>query len=186
MDLGPEFRPPYAWAGGGPPLLGEMKDFTLAKPPRAAPPLSFTDMEGRELSLADFKGKLVVINLWATWCAPCIKEMPSLDRMNARLAGQGLALLAISQDKGGAKVVAPFLERLGLKSLPVYLDAKGAVQRALGVRGLPTTVVIDAEGRELGRFEGDANWDGPDARALLTYFLMQTRDTRPPLVKTGG
>jgi thiol-disulfide isomerase/thioredoxin len=163
-----------------------MRDFVLAKPPKPAPALSFTGMDGKELTLADFKGKLAVINLWATWCAPCIKEMPSLDRMNARLAPQGLALLAISQDRGGAKTVAPFIEKLGLKSLPVYLDPTGGVQRALGVRGLPTTVVIGADGRELGRFEGDANWDGPDARELLTHFLNQIRDTRPPLVKTGG
>jgi thiol-disulfide isomerase/thioredoxin len=175
-----------AYAAGDPPLKGEMRDFALAKPPKPVPALAFTDMNSKELTLADFKGKLVVINLWATWCAPCIKEMPSLDRMNARLAPQGLALLAISQDRGGAKTVAPFIERLGLKSLPVYLDPSGGVQRSLGVRGLPTTVVIGGDGRELGRFEGDANWDGPDARALLEHFLNQIRDTRPPLVKTGG
>jgi thiol-disulfide isomerase/thioredoxin len=169
-----------------PPLKGEMRDFTLHKVPKPPVALNFTALDGKALTLADFKGKVVVANLWATWCAPCIKEMPSLDRMNARLAPQGLALLAISQDRGGAKVVEPFLEKLGLKSLPVYLDPKGEVQRALGVRGLPTTVVFDAEGRELGRFEGDANWDGADARALLTHFLDRNRSTRPPLVKTGG
>jgi len=169
-----------------PPLKGEMRDFTLHRAPKPPVALNFTALDGKALTLADFKGKVAVVNLWATWCAPCIKEMPSLDRMNARLASQGLALLAISQDRGGAKVVEPFLEKLGLKSLPVYLDPKGEVQRVLGVRGLPTTVVFDAEGRELGRFEGDANWDGADARALLTYFLNQNRDTRPPLVKTGG
>jgi len=163
-----------------------MRDFTLHRAPKPPVALNFTALDGKALTLADFKGKVAVVNLWATWCAPCIKEMPSLDRMNARLASQGLALLAISQDRGGAKVVEPFLEKLGLKSLPVYLDPKGEVQRVLGVRGLPTTVVFDAEGRELGRFEGDANWDGADARALLTYFLNQNRDTRPPLVKTGG
>ena len=180
---------PAAWAAEGPPLNGEMRDFELAKTPKPAPVLSFTDMDGKELSLADFKGRLVMINLWATWCAPCVKEMPSLSRMNAKLRERNFALLSISQDRGGAKTVTPFLEKLGLKTLPVYLDPKGGVQRALGVRGLPTTIVIDGQGRELGRFEGDATWDGPDALALLMYFLKQNgegADTRPPLVKTGG
>lgn len=166
-----------------------MRDFELAKQPKPVPALSFTDIGGKELSLADFKGKLVVVNLWATWCAPCVKEMPSLGRMYAKLRDKGVALLAISQDRGGAKAVTPFLEKLGLQSLPAYLDPKGGVQRALAARGLPTTVIIDGQGRELGRYEGDAQWDGPDALALINHFLKTTGvggDKPPPLVKTGG
>lgn len=151
-----------------------MRDFHLAKPPKPGPALNFTDLDGRAMSLAGFKGKIAVVNLWATWCAPCVKELPSLMRLNAKMKDKGLAVLAISQDRAGAKVVTPFLDRLNLKALPVFLDPKGEVLRALGARGLPTTVVFDAQGRELGRFEGDANWDGPDAIAMFEHFLKES------------
>ncbi len=163
-----------------------MKDFVLAEPPRPVPPLAFTDLDGKELTLEAFRGKVVVLNLWATWCVPCIKEMPSLQRLSAKLAGKGVAVMAMSQDRAGARVVEPFLDKHGLKALPVYLDPKGAVLRALAGRGLPTTLVIDRAGREIGRLEGDAEWDGPHALALINHVAAQGADNRPPLVKTGG
>jgi thiol-disulfide isomerase/thioredoxin len=133
--------------------------------------VAFTDLEGKELSLDVFKGKVVVLNLWATWCVPCIKEMPSLERLSAKMKDKGVAVMSISQDRGGVKQVGPFLEKHGLKSLPIYLDPKGAVLKAINGRGLPTTLVIDKEGREVGRLEGDAEWDGPNALALIEYVL---------------
>jgi thiol-disulfide isomerase/thioredoxin len=175
-----------AQAADRPPLRGDMKDFVLVDPPKPAPPMGFTDLDGKELTLEQFKGKVVVLNLWATWCVPCIKEMPSLERLSAKLKDKGVAVMSISQDRGGAKQVAPFLEKQGLKTLPVYLDPKGAVLRAIGARGLPTTLVIDKEGREIGRLEGDAEWDGPNALALIEHVLARASVNRPPLVKTGG
>lgn len=175
-----------AAAADRPPLSGDMKNFVLAEPPRPVPALAFTDLDGKELTLAAFRGKVVVLNLWATWCVPCIKEMPSLQRLSAKLGGKDVAVMAMSQDRAGAKIVAPFLEKHGLKTLPVYLDPKGAVLRALAGRGLPTTLVIDREGREFGRLEGDAEWDGPHALALINHVAAQGADNRPPLVKTGG
>ena len=173
-------------AADRPPLGGDMKDFVLANPPRPGPEAGFTDLEGKELSLADFRGKVVVLNLWATWCVPCIKEMPSLQRLSAKMRDRGVAVLALSQDRAGAKLVTPFLEKHGLKTLPVYLDPKGLVLRAIAGRGLPTTVIYDQQGREVGRLEGDAEWDGPHALALIEHVLAQGKDTRPPLVKTVG
>jgi thiol-disulfide isomerase/thioredoxin len=158
-----------AAASDRPPLAGDMKDFALADPPRAAPEVAFSDLEGKELTLADFRGKVVVLNLWATWCVPCIKEMPSLERLSARMKDRGVAVMSVSQDRGGARQVVPFLEKHGLAALPVYLDPKGAVLRAIGGRGLPTTLVIDRQGREIGRLEGDADWDGPHALALIEH-----------------
>lgn len=154
-----------------PPLQGDMKEFVLADPPRPAGPLAFTDLEGKELTLDQFKGKVVILNLWATWCVPCIKEMPSLERLSQKMKDKGVAVMSISQDRGGMKQVGPFLDKHGLKALPIYLDPKGGVLKAIAGRGLPTTLVIDREGREVGRLEGDAEWDGAHAVALIEHVL---------------
>jgi thiol-disulfide isomerase/thioredoxin len=139
-----------------------------AKPVAA---FAITDLEGKEVTLDAFKGKVVVLNLWATWCVPCIKEMPSLERLSVKMKDKGVAVMSVSQDRGGMKQVGPFLDKHGLKALPIYLDAKGTVLKAIAGRGLPTTLVIDKEGREIGRLEGDAEWDGPHAAAIIEHAL---------------
>jgi thiol-disulfide isomerase/thioredoxin len=150
-----------------PPRLGE---FIPVLPPQPAPPFSFVDASGNTASLADFSAKLVVLNLWATWCAPCLREMPSLDRMQTRL-GEDVVVLAISEDRGGDKVVEPFIEKLGLKSVKFYLDPKSGAERAFKVQGLPTSFVIGREGSVLGRVEGAAEWDSPKLLDTLKSFL---------------
>ena len=110
---------PAALAGedeAGTPDHTRLGEFVPALPPQPAPPISFVDRDGNTVRLSDFAGKLVVLNLWATWCAPCLREMPSLDRMQERL-GDDVTVLAISEDRGGSKIVEPFIEKLGLKSL---------------------------------------------------------------------
>ncbi len=154
-----------------PPIAGDMKDFIVAEPAKPVPAFTITDLEGKELTLDAFKGKVVVLNLWATWCVPCIKEMPSLERLSVKMKDKGVAVMSVSQDRGGLKQVGPFLEKHGLKYLPIYLDAKGATFKAIAGRGLPTTLVIDKEGREIGRLEGDAEWDGPHAVAIIEHVL---------------
>jgi thiol-disulfide isomerase/thioredoxin len=144
--------------------------FIPALPPQPAPPFSFADLAGNTVSLADFAGKLVVLNLWATWCAPCLREMPSLDRMQVRL-GEDVLVLAISEDRGGNKVVEPFIEKLGLKSVKFYLDQKSGAELAFKVQGLPTSFVIDRQGNVLGRVEGGAEWDSPKLLDTLKSFL---------------
>jgi thiol-disulfide isomerase/thioredoxin len=169
----------------GPPLAGEMRKFDLLPSPRPAPEIGFTTLSGEPASLADFHGKVVLLNLWATWCAPCVQEMPSLERLQAQLGGEDFTVLALSSDRGGARVVEPFLENLGLKQLHPYLDPKSAATRSLGARGLPTTLLIDREGREIGRIEGGAQWDGPAAMALIRHYLAPApRDG--DTVKTSG
>ena len=150
-----------------PQRLGE---FIPVSPPQPAPPFSFDDPGGNTVSLADFAGRLVVLNLWATWCAPCLREMPSLDRMRARL-GEDVVVLAISEDRGGGKVVEPFIDKLGLKSVKFYLDPKSGAERAFKVRGLPTSFVIDRQGNVLGRVEGAAEWDSPKLLDTLKSIL---------------
>jgi thiol-disulfide isomerase/thioredoxin len=151
------------------PPLGQ---FVPASPPRPAPKVGFTDANGNTLSLSDFAGKLVLVNLWATWCAPCRKEMPSLERLQTRL-GDRITILAISEDSNGSKAVAPFAAKLGLKAVKTYLDPQSAVGRAFKVDGLPTSFLIDRQGRVLGRVEGGAEWDSPKMLAILDPLLTQ-------------
>ena len=147
--------------------LGE---FIPASPPLPAPAVSFVDLAGNPASLSEFNGKVVLVNLWATWCEPCLREMPSLERLQSRL-GDKIVVVAISEDRGGSKTVEPFVGKLGLKSVKIYLDPKSAVERAFKVQGLPTSFLIDREGRVLGRVEGAAEWDKPKLLGVLKSFL---------------
>ncbi len=158
--------------GSAPPeFRGAMEPFTPSKGSPAAPEIAFTDAAGHKLSLADFRGKVVLLNFWATWCVPCVEEMPSLDRLQAKLGSGRFTVVAISVDRQGLEVVRPFLAKTSVRSLDTYLDPPGASMRAFGVRGLPTTFVIDRDGRTMGRIEGMAHWDTPDAEALMRYYI---------------
>src|SRR5487761_146315 len=152
---------PLATAGPAP--LGA---FVPASPPWPAPQTSFADAQGKTLSLADFAGRLVLVNFWATWCAPCRKEMPSLERLQTRL-GDKIAILAISEDSGGQKTVAPFVARFGVTALRTYLDPTSAVGRAFKVDGLPTSFLVDRQGRVLGQVVGEAQWDSPKMISII-------------------
>jgi thiol-disulfide isomerase/thioredoxin len=163
-----------AWAADKANTSVTLGQFSPAAAPRPAPEVAFTDMDGKPAGFADFRGKPSVVNLWATWCQPCLREMPSLERLQEKLAGK-LIVAAISQDRGGEKAVTPFLAKLGLDKVKVYLDPKSEVGKALGVRGLPTSIVLDAEGREVGRVEGAAEWD---SEKMLAVF--------EPLVKAAA
>ena len=139
--------------------------------PRPAPAFSFTDAEGKEHGAADFAGQGLVVNLWATWCPPCVAEMPALDRAQAALAEEGVRVLALSSDREGRAKVEPFYRERGIRHLGLWLDPRGAAQRALGARGLPTTVVIDRKGRERARLEGPAEWDKPEMLAAIRRLV---------------
>lgn len=157
--------------GAPPSFKGASQSFTHARPPKPAPDIRFTDLAEKPLTLADFKGKVVLLNYWATWCAPCVEEMPSLERLQTRLGGAEFTIAAVSVDRQGLSIVEPFLGRIGLKQLPIYLDRSGTSMRAFGIRGLPTTMLIDREGNEVGRLEGMANWESPAAEALIRHYL---------------
>jgi thiol-disulfide isomerase/thioredoxin len=141
--------------------------------PQPLPPLTFQTMEGQETTLADFAGKVVVLNLWATWCAPCREEMPSLDRLQAMFADRDVVVLALSVDRAGPERVKQFLDEIGVEQLHVYRDPKAAATRALKVPGLPATILIDKQGREAGRVLGIAHWDGPEAVAAVEKLLAE-------------
>jgi thiol-disulfide isomerase/thioredoxin len=137
----------------------------------------FSDATGTERRLADYSGHGMVINFWATWCPPCVREMPALDRLRAALAGDGIEVLALSGDRNGNSVVAPFYEKNGIGNLPVSIDKGLAAARGMGIQGLPTTVLIDDAGYEIGRLVGAAEWDAPEAIAFLQSCLEKSAVT---------
>ena len=157
---------------------GEFVNFTATVPPRPLPEEPFFDKAGGPHRFADYRGKGLVVNFWATWCAPCVKEMPDLDRLNARLKAEGIEGLALSFDREGASVVEPFFRKLNLMTLPVLLDKSGAVARALKVTGLPTTLIVDREGREVARVVGIAAWDSDPVVATIRRCLGEPQGTR--------
>jgi thiol-disulfide isomerase/thioredoxin len=157
-------------------------NFTFSNPPVPAPSTVFQTLEGAAVSLADFRGKVVLVNFWATWCVPCVREMPNLERLHQALAGEGLVVLAVSNDRGGSAVVNPFLARLDLQHLPVFLDPKGGLAQAFALKGLPTTFVIGRDGRVLAGLIGPAEWDSPESLQFLRHYLNQ--ETGP--IHTSG
>ena len=154
--------------GDGPRLDGPMAAFQLFDAPRSAPEITFSDAAGNSLSLADFSGRVVLVNLWATWCVPCVEEMPSLDRLQADLGGDDFTVVTLSVDRGGAEQVLPFFDSNGIAHLSPYFDPEGLAPRAFAARGFPTTVLIDEAGCELGTMAGPAEWDSRDALSLIS------------------
>jgi thiol-disulfide isomerase/thioredoxin len=148
-----------------------MKNFEPAVTPLPLPETVFTDASGRKLTLADFRGKVVLMNFWATWCGPCVREMPSLERLSDRLGGDGFAVIALSEDRKGWEKIGPFRDKLGLKSLALFHDEKSAMMFGAKARGLPTTILIGRDGRELGRLTGPAEWDSEEAVALMRRYI---------------
>ncbi len=154
-------------AGPEPQTLAALR----ARPPAALPALHFTTADGRVRSLADYAGQGVVLNFWATWCVPCVSEMPSLDALSRALSGQRIVVLPVSLDRAGAGAVAPFYAGHGIRSLPVLLDAHADTMTALRLDGIPTTLVIDRAGREVSRVQGPVRWDEADAPKLLGQLI---------------
>ncbi len=176
-------------AGSGAPPAPEgpfAENFTFSDPPVPAPSEAFQALHGPEVTLDDFRGQVVLVNFWATWCAPCVREMPSLERLHTALEDEGFAVLAISQDRGGSSVVAPFLGRLDLQRLPVYLDPKGKLARIFALKGLPTSFVIDRNGQVVAGLVGPAEWDSPEAIAFMRHYLRQEAPRETRVEPTSG
>ena len=159
----------------GPPLAGWMQKFEPAALPAALPAASFVDEDGSRVSLGDFRGRLVLVNFWATWCGPCVREMPSLDRLQAEFDGRDLVVLGLSEDRSGWDRIAPFRARLGLMHMRLLHDAGSRFMFASRIRGLPTTILVGRDGGELGRLAGPAEWDVPEALALIRHYLQADR-----------
>ncbi|HJS40482.1 MAG TPA: TlpA disulfide reductase family protein [Sphingomicrobium sp.] len=136
---------------------------------KPAPDTVFNNPDGGEISLADFEGTPVLVNLWATWCAPCVKELPTLDKLAEGHAVDGqLGVIAVSQDMGPQHSVKAFLDKLGIRHVGAYHDATMGLSGALGVQVMPTTILYDSQGREVWRYIGDLDWSGAEAASLLS------------------
>jgi thiol-disulfide isomerase/thioredoxin len=139
--------------------------------PRRMPELAFADGRGTARTLAGFRGRVVLLNVWATWCAPCREEMPALDRLQQKLGGPGFEVVALSIDAGGAAAVKQFYDEIGIRALGIYVDPASRAMGAMGLVGIPTTLLIDRRGREIGRRTGPAQWDGAEAVRMIEGYL---------------
>jgi thiol-disulfide isomerase/thioredoxin len=156
-----------------PPISGTVRNFTPTIPGRPAPIEPFYDANGQEISLQQFGGKVILLNLWATWCAPCLKELPSLDRLQAQLGSDRFQVVAVSVDRRGVEAVRPFFDKLKITHLAIYVEPKNRLAEAIGLQILPSTIIIGPHGLMAGKMIGAAEWDAPEALALLQHYLDQ-------------
>ena len=143
--------------------------------PLPVPELVFEDGQGARRTLAGFKSKVVLLNVWATWCVPCREEMPALDRLQQKLGGRNFEVLALSIDAGGAAAVKKFYDEIGIRALGIYVDPTSRALRDLGLVGIPTTLLIDRRGSEIGRRTGPAQWDGAEAVRMIEGHLQEAK-----------
>ena len=151
-----------------------VKTFVMHLAPRPVTTIGFADGQGQARSLTDFRGKVVVLNIWATWCVPCREEMPALDRLQAALGGPDFEVVPLSIDHGGLDIVKKFYTETGVSHLAKYIDTSGQAVRSLGAVGVPTTLIIDRAGNEVGRVIGPAEWDTPEIVGLLKAVMAKT------------
>ncbi|MBC8019941.1 MAG: TlpA family protein disulfide reductase, partial [Methyloceanibacter sp.] len=146
---------------------GAMAPLVVRAKPLDLPDFTVTFGEGGTKSLRDFKGKVVLLNIWAIWCVPCREEMPALDGLETRLGGKDFAVVAVNIDKGGSEKAASFLKETGAIHLPLYTDPTGKLFATLKAVGMPTTLIIDRAGKEIARLVGPADWASPEAIAVI-------------------
>lgn len=166
--------PPIPIGSSSEPTAG----LTLLEAPRALPELRFVNGTGAAITLADFRGKVVLLNIWATWCVPCRKEMPTLERLQEKLGGNEFEVVVLSIDQGGADAVRSFYREIGIGRLDVYVDTSGKVARDLNIVGLPTTLLIDREGRERARLIGPAEWNSPEIARTIRSVVDAAPESR--------
>lgn len=174
-------------------LWGTMTSSAVAEPPERVGPngvllwesprevseISFEAGDGTPLTLTNFEGKLILLNVWATWCGPCREEMPTLDALQAELGGTDFEVVALSIDRKGIEVVNEFYQEVGIEHLTLYVDPTGMASAHLGAVGIPTTLLLDRQGREIGRLVGEAEWDTPEMINFLAETIETTQEEVP-------
>jgi len=163
---------PAAHAADPPTFNGAARQFTLLEPLKKAPFAAVEDENGKPVDLAErLKGKVALVNFWATWCVPCVIELPTLDKLQAEMGGAKFEVVTISVDLRGMEKVGPFWKEKGFKHLAIRLDPRSALMKHFGARGLPTTFLVDGDGNLAGYLEGHADWSSPEAKALIRYYV---------------
>jgi thiol-disulfide isomerase/thioredoxin len=147
--------------------------FVPSDPPMAMPGFVFEDSRGRSLTLADFRGHPVLLNLWATWCGPCVEEMPSLDQLQADMKNQNLIVIALDQERDSGTAAAAYFRRHDIRNLTVFNDPSERTSSLLHVSGLPTSFLIDAKGMMRGFVVGSAAWASPEMEALVRSRIVK-------------
>lgn len=150
---------------------GDMKKLIFASAPAAPVTTAFTDEEKNQKTFADFEGKYVLVNFWATWCAPCRHEMPSLNKLQADLGGENFEVVTIATGHNPVPAIRTFFSKAEITDLPILLDPKQDLARQMSVFGLPATIILDPQGREIARLRGDAEWADENAYAVINALI---------------
>ncbi len=150
---------------------GDMKKLVLHSEPTTASTATFVGADGSDMTLADYQGKHVLLNLWATWCAPCRKEMPMLSDLQSELGGDAFEVVTLATGRNAPPAMKKFFDEIGVDNLPLHRDPKQKVASEMGVFGLPVTILLDPEGNEIARLTGDADWSSENAKAILAAII---------------
>ena len=151
-------------------LKNELEDFELSKEKKNISNLIFKDHKEKEISFSDFKGKILLVNFWATWCAPCIKEMPSLDRLETKINGD-FDVIAISVDRDGVEKVTDFFDENKISNLEKFFDIKNSLAKEMNLYGVPTSFFVNKEGDLIGYSQGDMEWDNDTVINFINYLI---------------
>ncbi len=152
---------------------GDMRKLIFHPEPVASSDVPFMGEDGTEMTLADYRGKHVVLNFWATWCAPCRHEMPLLSALQDTMGGDDMEVVTIATGRNPLPGMQRFFDEIGVDNLPLHTDARQSLARSLGVLGLPVTIILDPDGNEIARMQGDADWSSDNARAILATLIGQ-------------
>ncbi|MCA1775309.1 MAG: TlpA family protein disulfide reductase [Loktanella sp.] len=150
---------------------GDMKKLAVHSEPVASSDVAFTSEDGDEMTLADFGGKVVVLNMWATWCAPCREEMPHLSALQETMGGDAFEVVTVATGRNPRPAMETFFAEIGVDNLPLHTDLRQELSRSLGVLGLPVTLILDREGQEIARLQGDADWSSDSAMAIINAVI---------------
>ena len=151
-------------------LKNELEDFELSKEKKNISNLTFKDHKEKEISFSDFKGKILLVNFWATWCAPCIKEMPSLDRLETKINGD-FDVIAISVDRDGVEKVTDFFDENKISNLEKFFDIKNSLAKEMNLIGIPTSFFVNKKGDLIGHYQGDMEWDNLTVIEFIKYLI---------------